>query len=204
MSAPAELGSRRERRKIEVRERILDAAIQLFTEQGCDTPSIEQICDRADLSRMTFYNYFASKQELVYALTEMLMIDVTSRVLDTARARNDNAIEVIRYYLTNGATTIDNYSPLERELMRQVQLERNAEVSARRFFQIHKLLTGVVAAGQRRGEISRAHSAEFFGSLVFGAMRDTTLYWIFDSSFPAAPRLLELADFFGELLKPEH
>jgi len=65
-----ENGSRRERRREELRERIFQAAIRLFIEQGFFNTTVEQITEVADVGKGTFFNYFESKEHLVLKLTE--------------------------------------------------------------------------------------------------------------------------------------
>ena len=56
---------RRERNKIRMKERLYDAALTLFTEQGYDETSIDEIAERADVARGTFFNYFQRKEDLL-------------------------------------------------------------------------------------------------------------------------------------------
>ena len=65
-----ENGSRRERRRDELRERIFQAAIKLFIKQGFFNTTVEQITEVADVGKGTFFNYFESKEHLVLKLTE--------------------------------------------------------------------------------------------------------------------------------------
>ncbi|HMJ75349.1 MAG TPA: TetR/AcrR family transcriptional regulator [Iamia sp.] len=61
---------RRERRKQEVRQRVLDAAIALGVERGWDTTTMDAIADRADVARATVFNHFPKKDDVVQAWTE--------------------------------------------------------------------------------------------------------------------------------------
>jgi AcrR family transcriptional regulator len=68
--------SRRERKQRSTRQAIFDAAVRMFSEQGFDAPTIEQIAAAADVGKGTFYNYFASKEEILVAF----MVDVEAKI----------------------------------------------------------------------------------------------------------------------------
>jgi AcrR family transcriptional regulator len=57
--------SRRERRKLETRRGLLEAALALFREKGYNETTVEEITERADVAKGTFFNYFPSKEELL-------------------------------------------------------------------------------------------------------------------------------------------
>jgi Transcriptional regulator len=72
------------RRREATRQKLLDAAAQVFAEVGLDAASVEAICDRAGFTRGAFYSNFETKDELMLALTERIAgekIDgVTARI----------------------------------------------------------------------------------------------------------------------------
>ena len=84
-----ENGSRRERRREELRERIFQAAIRLFIEQGFFNTTVEQITEVADVGKGTFFNYFESKEHLVLKLTE-----AQEAVVRKAVSQLDSAVSV--------------------------------------------------------------------------------------------------------------
>lgn len=55
----------RDRKKRRTRQAIRAAAIELFTVQGVEATTIEQIAAAADISPRTFFNYFDSKEQAV-------------------------------------------------------------------------------------------------------------------------------------------
>jgi len=57
--------SRRERKKLETRQALLEASLALFREKGYRATTVEEITDRADVAKGTFFNYFASKEALL-------------------------------------------------------------------------------------------------------------------------------------------
>lgn len=58
--------SRRERKKQETRQRIVRAAVRLFEEQGYEQTTVTQIAAAADVDPKTFFNYFGSKDEVLF------------------------------------------------------------------------------------------------------------------------------------------
>ncbi|WP_266363542.1 TetR/AcrR family transcriptional regulator [Tellurirhabdus rosea] len=62
------IAERKEREKEEMKRRILDAAQQLFLENGYEKVSIRNIADAIEYSPATIYLYFKDKNELLFAL----------------------------------------------------------------------------------------------------------------------------------------
>jgi len=73
---------RRERRKLEVRGRIVEAARELFDVQGFDATRVSQIADRADVAEKTFFNHFPTKQHVMRELAIESVGDLLDRVED--------------------------------------------------------------------------------------------------------------------------
>lgn len=57
-------------RRAETRTRLLDAAIEVFAEEGLQGAAVETICSRAGFTRGAFYSNFSSKEQLFLALLE--------------------------------------------------------------------------------------------------------------------------------------
>lgn len=78
------IAERKEREKQELRERILTAAVQVFSEEGYENTSIRGIAKRIEYSPATIYLYFKDKNELLYAIHEVgfgLLIAEMQKVL---------------------------------------------------------------------------------------------------------------------------
>ena len=55
-----------------IRERIIDASWELFREKGFGATTINDIIEKADISKGSFYYYFRSKDDLLGTLSEIL------------------------------------------------------------------------------------------------------------------------------------
>jgi AcrR family transcriptional regulator len=92
----------RARKKRAAREAIATTARRLFAERGFDAVTVAQIADAADVSEKTVFNYFATKEDLVFAgredRLERLLAALAERppeasVLDVFRATTDALID---------------------------------------------------------------------------------------------------------------
>jgi AcrR family transcriptional regulator len=67
-AARAGTPTRSDRRRERTRQQLLDAARELFAEQGIGETRIGQITERADVGAGSFYNHFSDKDEIVEAV----------------------------------------------------------------------------------------------------------------------------------------
>jgi AcrR family transcriptional regulator len=65
-----------EQRRARTRERLLDAAEAVVAEKGGESASIEEFVRAAGVSRGTFYNYFPTATELLYALNQRVSVQL--------------------------------------------------------------------------------------------------------------------------------
>jgi AcrR family transcriptional regulator len=64
-SKAVEILGLRERKKRRTREAIADAAVRLFLRDGFDQVSVSHVAAAADVSKVTVFNYFPTKEDLV-------------------------------------------------------------------------------------------------------------------------------------------
>ncbi|TXS42427.1 TetR family transcriptional regulator [Streptomyces sp. OR43] len=62
----------RERKKRRTRDALLRAALGLFTTQGYEETTVDEIVDAVEVSQRTFFRYFAGKESVVFAVQDMV------------------------------------------------------------------------------------------------------------------------------------
>ena len=86
---------RRARDREVLRQQILDAARQMFVEEGYESVSMRKIADRIEYSPTTIYLHFKDKAEIFHQLCEETFGKLAHR-LETLRRRHDDPIDYLR------------------------------------------------------------------------------------------------------------
>src|SRR5579871_3521321 len=70
----------RERKKRRTRQTIIDVALKLFAQKGYDKTTLIEIADAAEISPSTVFNYFTTKDAIVFALTDQIVASARERI----------------------------------------------------------------------------------------------------------------------------
>lgn len=103
------ISERKEREKTEMKERIVQAATEEFSEKGYENTSIRNIAKRIEYSPGTLYLYFKDKNELLSAVHEVgfeLLLQEMQKVLhieDPLERLREIAITYIRFSIEHAA-----------------------------------------------------------------------------------------------------
>src|SRR5215216_7964720 len=98
----AELGLR-ERKKRETRRAIAEAAKRLFLERGFDKVSVAEVARAADISEQTVFNYFPTKEDLVFERMDTFEHELLAAVRD--RPEGEPALHAFVRFILNRSDT---------------------------------------------------------------------------------------------------
>jgi AcrR family transcriptional regulator len=148
-----------------VRERLVLAAVDLFTEQGYDATTVAQIAERAGTTKSTFFRYFPDKRELLVAGQETLSRLLTEGIAEAPEGASP--LEAVAAGLERASSAM---GPMNRELGPRLK----AAVAASTELQERDALKSVgLAAAMTTALIARgvpgptAHLASELGVLAF-------------------------------------
>ena len=187
--------NRTERRKRELKENILAAAFDLFLAQGVAATTIEDICERADVANRTFFNHFATRQDMIRALAERRLVNLHDVVFDRA----DEAIPVrlVGVFDDIGAALAksgDTYRELIGEML------ATSGYGFQRGSNLHDTFAELVKEGVARGEVSARHGAETLADIIVGALSGGIVNWTVDRTYSLETNLHNLGVALAELL----
>src|SRR5437773_12476674 len=178
--APLPAPDRRQRRSVEIRERLFRAALNLFAQKGFLETTVEDITEAADVGKGTFFNYFPSKDHILLAFGEMQLSKLEAAI-EMARQTNEPMPEFLRT-LGIRMTQEPTRNPAIIRALLQAYLSttpvREAMMDLHSL--VHTLHTQMIQLGQDRGEIRSdlpaAEIAQVFRQTIFGTLLIWSLY----------------------------
>ena len=192
--------TRRERRKLEVRSRILEASVRLFEAQGIEATTVAEITERADVAHKTFFNHFQSKRELLREIArhglDQLLADI-----EEARKQPLSTAGRIRHFFECIAENAHDAGPMHRELLSEIVRaahdDGNEPEQARK---LHDGFGALVMDGLAAGDVTDRHSAETLTEMLMGAYYVLMFNWANLEGYPLHERALETADFLTDAM----
>ncbi|MBE0534147.1 MAG: TetR/AcrR family transcriptional regulator [Phycisphaerae bacterium] len=91
--------TRTQKRSRHTRQRLQQAALDVFAEKGWDATTVEDITQKADLGKGTLYRHFSDKEEILVTLVDQA-VDHLSKLLTERSAEIDTLEDVLEHYLT--------------------------------------------------------------------------------------------------------
>ena len=88
----------RERKKEQTRRAIEDAAFRLFAERGFQATTVADIAEAADVAPRTFFAYFPSKEDVLFADFDETSEALAARLRD--RPPDESTFDALRAWLT--------------------------------------------------------------------------------------------------------
>jgi AcrR family transcriptional regulator len=124
--------TRRERKKLETRQALEEAALRLFGERGYEQTTVEDIAEAADVAVRTFFRYFSSKQAVLFGdfVTDRV---ARLRVELSARPATEDPLESVKVVMD----LLDFSSPDEEEaILARMDLMRQQPSFVSRYLEI--------------------------------------------------------------------
>lgn len=161
------------------RERILTAAERIFARRGFFAAKVSDVAKEAGVADGTIYLYFKSKDDLLISLFERRMQQVND-TLRAAVAGIPSPREQLRAFIKTYLQLV-NDEPAAAEVL-TIELRQSSkfmkEYENPQFADFLRLLGGIIAAAQERGELSSTIPAHVAARMIFGVLDELALAWV--------------------------
>ena len=155
--------TKRKQQAIETRKRLYDTAKDLFSKNGYDAVSIDDIVQKAGVARGSFYVYFLSKEDLsVYLMMDEITL-YQSQIANTWAALDKNlpAIDLIVEIACAICAMVKGWGVETMRTVYKIFIERAATtgISHKTTFEMPQLFTALYDLGVSRNEFKPADTA---------------------------------------------
>lgn len=168
--------SRRERKKEETRRRIFEVAIELFRERGFQATTVDEITEKADVGRGTFFNYFPRKEAVLAYLSEervSLAEENAAALIDDPAPAREKLHEIYAFAASAYLSDRELSRFVFEEWMRQAFVP--TEEAGGRW---QALLLRVIEQGQAAGQLRQDIEPLMIESLLSSIYMTTLYYWL--------------------------
>jgi AcrR family transcriptional regulator len=186
-----------------VRARILDAAVDLFAEQGYDGTSVAQVLTRSNVAKGGFYHHFASKEDLLYEVYGDLITRQLA-AMDEIFARQLPPAETLRALITD--LVISTAGSMKRALVFWREMHKlgpqRAEEYRRQRRRYHDAVRKLVRDGQSAGVFAAVASPDTVAVTVFGVINELPTWYRPGGRKRPGQLAAEIADVILAALRP--
>jgi AcrR family transcriptional regulator len=203
LSTVAPSDSLRERKKLAQRLSIINEALALIGQHGINNMTIDAICERAGISRKTFYNYYGTRHDLLFDICVSRTLDLVKGSVDEALANFKSLNERLRHVLTAQKRQLCEASDLEHELARySIASIGNSFASGATLLSVmNENFLRLYAASQ--DDLKEGLSPEFCAEMTVGMIDTVILNQLHNPDYQAAQRYDALLAFLSGSLVQE-
>ena len=163
----------------EKRDRILRAAVMIFSRKGFFNSKVSEIAQAAEVADGTIYLYFRNKDDLLISLFEEKMGEVVEDVRRRIAA-GGNALEKLRIFIGNHMDLLEREAGLVEVL--QVELRQSTkflkDYTPVKFFEYLEIISDILEEGKREGVLRPDLNISIARRAIFGALDELSLTYI--------------------------
>ena len=174
-TTPASDAGLRERKKQLARDAIVDAALELFAENGYDATTVPAIAERANVSPATVARYFPSKESLLF--TERDVRSATLRAAIASRPRRESPLRAVLGALADQPPM--THTARDRLLRTRQAIARSSVLRGRALGLLDEWRDGIAGGLAARDGIE-PDVARVLATAVVAVLDDVTVGWAAD------------------------
>ena len=193
---------RRERRKLEVRERIYSVARELFAKQGFESTTVDEIARVADVAPATFFNHFQSKQALLGLMTGEVFEVLHSMTSEHLEGEGSSP-EKLRAFISSATEGISASRGIARDVLLEFMRSDATPDGPHPYLErVFEPFVALIEQGQRAGDVRSDYDATFLAQMAVGMMNSAITNWLANPDYPVESGLVDAAEFVLITLRP--
>jgi AcrR family transcriptional regulator len=182
---------------VTVRERLVETALQLFSDKGFESTSVQDVVTTAGVTKGAMYHYFASKDDLLQEIYARVLRAQQERLDQFAQSEapiaervHGAAADVVANVTENLPSMVIFFRSLH-----QLGPDQQAEVRRERR-RYHETFRAMIREGQDTGAFRSDVDADLVVDFYFGSVHHVPIWWKPDGPLTGQ----QVGDRFADLL----
>jgi len=163
----------------ETRDRIIASAVELFEKKGYHSTTIQEIGEKAGVSKGAVFHYFSSKNEILFLIHEKFINVILNRAENVLKRSDLGTAEKLRELIVNLVELIAEYKPYVVVFFQEfkyVEQERLPLIKEKRD-RCEQIYRRVLEQGMSAGEFRKDLDPDMVTKAIFG-MCDWSHQWL--------------------------
>jgi AcrR family transcriptional regulator len=177
------------------KDRIMDAALRIFAEKGFQSATITEISKEAGVSEATIYEYFGTKEDLLFAIPEKISNDTfeeSSKVIPYIKGVEGKIRAILLFYVQLYQSN-PNYSALVLLQLMSNKRFRHTPAHAAIRRSSHGLLD-CIKAGIEDGTFKKDSNPYLIRSMFMGTVEHLFIHWHMQGMPKRKPSIVDMLD----------
>jgi AcrR family transcriptional regulator len=149
--------------------RIEKAVLELFSTRDFHEVSLQEVARSANVSLQTIYKYFGSKEVLVYAMLDVMLVRLADRMIDHLQGIDD-ARERLRKTCWVLMDYMDKHPAVMMLLVTAIPASRHRNIRIYESPELMGAFLGVLKDGQARGVLNNRVSSKVLLDVFMGIL----------------------------------
>ena len=183
------------------KDRIMDAALRIFAEKGFQNATITEISKEAGVSEATIYEYFGTKEDLLFAIPEKISnetFEASSKVIPYIKGIEGKIRAIMLFYIELYQSNPDYSALVLLQLMSNKRFRQTpAHAAIRR--SSHGLLD-CIRAGIADGTFKKDVNPYLIRSMLMGTIEHLFIHWHMQGSPKGKTSIIDTLDPFIEIV----
>ncbi|HNZ64870.1 MAG TPA: TetR/AcrR family transcriptional regulator [Smithella sp.] len=177
------------------KDRIMDAALRIFAEKGFQNATITEISKAAGVSEATIYEYFGTKEDLLFAIPEKITNDTfeeSSKVIPYIKGVEGKIRAILLFYVQLYQSN-PNYSALVLLQLMSNRRFRQTPAHAAIRTSAHTLLD-CIREGIADGTFKKDSNPYLIRSMFMGTIEHLFIHWHMQGMPKKKPGIADMLD----------
>ena len=193
--------SKREDRKNQIRQRIIDACLNLMGQKNFQQITMKDVCKEAMVARKTLYSYFSSKEDMFDEVSRSVMFEQSMDSFTNALKNHSTTKERLEEAFVNASAPTDEYGESIDVFIQLIQnLTMRISVNSSQLTAFHQVVYDFFSDCLEKPDTKNNINVQIISDLTVNTMIGIIISWVNNQSYPARERFNDLKNHIAMMI----